>query len=105
MSWFKRIFGISLVPPERAIVVYVRCDKCQHPVSVRIDRYNDLAVEYNEREIEIGYVVHKSIMDSTCFRIMQATLTFDTQRNEQTRTISGGTFIDEATYRALHPTT
>jgi hypothetical protein len=43
-------------------------------------------------------------MDTKCFRVMQATLTFDTHRIEQSRTISGGAFIDEATYRALQPT-
>lgn len=104
MSWLKRIFGIQLTPPERAIVLYVRCDRCQSTVSVRIDRYNDLAIEYNEREVEVGFVVNKPIMDTKCFRVMQATLTFDTHRIEQSRTISGGAFIDEATYRALQLT-
>jgi len=104
MSWWKRFFGIQIAPKERAILLYVRCDRCQSTVAVRIDRYNDLAVEYDAREVETGYVVTKPIMDAKCFRTMQATLTFDTHRNEQSRTISGGTFIDEATYRALHPT-
>ncbi len=102
MSWLKRFFGIQIAPQERTIILYVRCDRCQSTVAVRIDRYNDLAVEYNAREVEVGYVVNKSILDAKCFRTMQATLTFDTHRTEQSRTISGGTFIDEATYRALH---
>lgn len=100
MSWWQRIFGRNDDADGRALLVYVRCDKCAACVAVRIDRYNDLAIEYGPDEREHGYVVTKHIVDSTCYRPIVATLRFDTQRRERERGISGGTYIDAATYRA-----
>lgn len=80
-------------------MLFVRCDKCQSVVSVRIDRYNDLAIEYAD-EREVGYSVTKHIVDAKCYRPITATLRFDPQRRETERTISGGTYVDEAAFAA-----
>lgn len=98
MSWWQRLFGFTSGAQERAIVLYVRCDRCKTIVAVRVDRYNDLAIEYAANETEAGYIVTKHIVDTKCYRPITATLRFDTQRRELERTISGGTFVDAAAF-------
>ncbi len=102
MSWWKNLFGgASPRESSRYQYVYVQCARCQSPVRVRLDIYNDAAIEFDEREREIGYVWRKDIIDAKCFRPIHAEIQFDTARREQNRTITGGTYIDEATYTQL----
>lgn len=81
--------------------VYVQCERCHTPVRVRVDSYNDAAVEFDEREREIGFIWRKDIVDSKCFRPIHVEISFDSYRRETQRTISGGAFIDETTYTQL----
>lgn len=102
MTWWKRLFtGTATRDGGRYLYVYVQCDRCGMPVRVRVDIYNDAAVEFDDREREIGYVWRKDIVDAKCFRPIHAEITFDTARREITRHISGGHYIDDATYTAL----
>jgi hypothetical protein len=101
MSWWGRLFGIHKTNNARIIHIYARCHRCQSPVHVRLDVFNDLAVEYNQRGDVSGYVVRKVLMDTKCFRAMPAEIWFDAQRNETQRTLEGGEFIDADTFAKL----
>ena len=101
MSWWRKLFGQSNTNNARIIHIYARCKRCQSAVHVRIDAFNDLAVEYNKRGDVSGYVVRKTLVDTKCFRAMPTEVWFDAQRNETQRTIEGGEFIDETTFTQL----
>jgi hypothetical protein len=101
MDFLRRLFGGgNAAPADNALHMYVRCGRCGAPVHVRVHMYNDLAVEYNDDDVA-GYTLHKEIMDSTCFRLIQADISFDRNRREQGRTINGGEFISREEYDRL----
>lgn len=101
MDFLRRLFGAGQSnPPDNALHLYVRCSRCGAPVHVRIHLYNDLAVEYGDDDVD-GYTLRKEIMDSRCFRLMQAEFTFDRNRRELSRAIEGGEFISKEEYERL----
>lgn len=103
MDFLRRLFGgqPSSAGGDGAIHIYVRCNRCNSPVHVRVDPRNDLIADYGDDDSATGYMLHKEIMDSRCFRIMRAEIMYDQARRETDRTIEGGTFISEAEYHEL----
>lgn len=101
MNFLRRLFGGQSSPPDHALHLYVRCSRCGSPVHVRVHLLNDLAVEFGDSEDVVGYQLRKEIMDSRCFRLMYAELSFDRNRREQSRTIEGGEFITKDEYERL----
>ena len=79
------------------IYLYVKCDRCGAPVRVRADRGHDLQRDYDSG----GYVLHKEIMDGSCFALMQATVHFDAGYNITEQEVTGGEFITWDEYAAL----
>ncbi len=79
------------------IYLYVKCHRCGAPVRVRVDRSHDLQSDYDTG----GYVLHKEIMDGTCFALMQTTVHFDGGYNITDQEIEGGAFITWDEYAAL----
>jgi hypothetical protein len=86
MDFLRRLFGggASASPADDGLYLYVRCNNCQSPLRVRIDPRNELSPEFDEGEGVGGYILRKEMMDSKCFRLMYATLRFDTRRRENT---------------------
>jgi len=80
---------------DDAIHIYVECERCKSKVHVRLDRRHDISL----RE-EGGYYVRKEIMDSTCFRLMAAEITFDGAYRIQSQEIQGGRFLTQAEFDA-----
>lgn len=102
MDFLRRLFGgRNSTPPDHALHLYVRCQRCGAPVHVRVDLFNDLAVEYDEGENVIGYKLRKEIMDARCFRLMYADLSFDRNRRELERHVEGGEFINHEEFERL----
>lgn len=103
MDFLRRLFGGSQPngADDGAIHLYVRCNRCQSPVHVRVDARNDLIADYGDDDNATGYTLHKEIMDSRCFRIMRAEITYDRGRREVERTIEGGTYITKEEYEQL----
>ena len=103
MGLFKRIkdalFGnrAGEIRDPDGIYLYVQCDQCGAPVRIRADKRHDLQRDYDTG----GYVLHKEVMDGSCFSLMHATVQFDTAHNIVDRQISGGKFITWEKYRAL----
>jgi hypothetical protein len=107
VQWLRRLFSSSSPPDDGAIHLYVRCDRCQSVVHVRVNPRNDLAIEYSDDETLSGYRLIKEIMDSRCFRVMRAEISYDGSRREIERQLEGGTFITreeyESTVSGSHP--
>jgi hypothetical protein len=79
------------------IYLYVKCDKCQSTLRIRVDKRHDLQRDYDTGE----YVLNKEMMDSSCFNLMQATIRFDSSYHIVDQEIEGGEFITEEAYRAV----
>ena len=79
------------------IYFYVKCGTCGTPLEVRVDRTLDLQRDFEQG----GYVLHKEVMDGTCFRLFHFTVRFDGRYNVVERQIEGGEFITEDEYHAL----
>jgi hypothetical protein len=100
MSFLRKIFGGSegekgpSPAPESGFFVYVRCDRCQAPVRLRIHKDHDL-----NRTAE-GYVWHKAIVDSRCFRPIPTVAYFDGRFRLIRAEMDGGRFITQAEYEA-----
>jgi len=102
MNLLRRLFGGgSGAIADNAIHLYVRCNRCNAPVHVRVDPRNDLVIEYGDDEDASGYRLIKEIMDSRCFRLMRAEIEYDRGRRELSRQIEGGTFISKDEYDQL----
>ena len=73
------------------IYFYVRCGRCGQKLKVRADRRFDLVRDLDEG----GYVLHKEMMDGTCFSLMYATVRFDDDKRIISQEVEGGEFISE----------
>ena len=99
MSFWKRLLGgsnkkgASAADPQ-GIYLYARCDNCGAVVRVRADKQHDL------QQTESGYVWHKTIVDSHCFRRMTTVVTFDRQYQVVQAEIQAGRYVMEADYQA-----
>lgn len=100
MNVLRRLFGGKNATDD-AIHLYVRCDRCGSPVHVRIDPRNDLSAEYGDDDSTAGYRLVKEIMDSRCFRLMRAEITYDSARRETHRELEGGRFISKEEFDEL----
>jgi hypothetical protein len=83
---------------DDAIHIFVECERCKSRVHVRLDRRHDISA----RE-EGGYYVRKEIMDSKCFRLMAAEITFDSAYRIQNREVQGGRFLTQEEFEAPPP--
>lgn len=96
MSFLKRLFSGGNKAPyvdKNGIYVYAKCDNCGTIVRVRADKQHDLNREGS------SFSWHKTIVDSKCFRRMQAVVHFDSDYRVSNYELSGGTLVDEAAYQ------
>ena len=96
MGFLRRLFGGKDQPYEdtQGIYLYVACDHCGSRLRVRIDKQHDLNRQGS------GYVWHKTIVDSRCFRPMPTVVRFDSAYNVIESEIEGGRYLTEAEYKA-----
>jgi len=83
---------------DDAVHIYVECERCKSKVHVRLDRRHDIS-----RLEDGGYYVRKEIMDSKCFRLMAAEITFDGAYRIQSQEVQGGRFLTQAEFEASPP--
>src|SRR4051794_32599981 len=96
---------------DRGLYVYVRCNRCQDVVRVRINMANEVSEISDEPDEDADqsapsnpaarYAVTKGVVDSKCFRPMRLTLLFDGRRHELESTVDGGEVVDEAAWQAV----
>ncbi len=96
---------------DRGLYTYVRCNRCQDVVRVRINMANDVS-EVSDEPDEDGevssvsnpaarYAVNKGVVDSKCFRPMKLTILFDGRRRELESAVQGGEVVDQAAWEAV----
>ena len=110
----KSIFGLgggagSAV--DRGRYWYVRCNRCQDVVRVRINMANEVSEVSDTPDDDADtmrpsnpnarYAITKGVVDSKCFRPMRLTILFDGRRRELESTVDGGTIADEADWEAV----
>lgn len=100
----KRMFGGSGGGRDDGIYLYVRCNRCGDRVRVRVNSTSELQQEFKQSDRASGYSVRKMVVDQRCFRPIEIRLRFDARRNEQERTIEGGTFLSQEEFEASEPT-
>jgi hypothetical protein len=95
MKLLKRLRGLvggeGRPSDSDGIYFYVRCGRCGQKLKVRADRRFDLTRDLDEG----GYVLHKEMMDGTCFSLMYATVRFDENKRIISQEVEGGEFISE----------
>lgn len=96
MGFLKRIFGGREKPyvDKDGLYFYVQCDNCDSKVRIRADKKHDL------NRADGGYTWHKTIVDSRCFRHMQAVVNLDSQHRVSHQEIEGGRFITKEAYES-----
>ncbi len=93
----RNLFSGSGQGDATGIYFYVKCGKCGAPVKIRADRRHDLQRDFDSG----GYVLHKEVMDGTCYQLFYFEVRFDARYNVVEREIEGGEFITEEAYRSL----
>lgn len=99
MGFLKKLFGGTEKKPSeyvdtRGIYFYVRCDNCGAITRVRADKEYDLARQGD------GYVWHKTIVDSRCFRSIPTVVHLNGNFEVENAEITGGEYVTEAEYKA-----
>jgi len=87
---------------DRGLYLYIRCNRCQDVVRVRLNMANDLLQEFVENSDDVaGYSVTKGVVDSKCFRPMTLTMRFDNRRRELERSVEGGQLVEREDWEAV----
>ncbi len=99
MSFWRRLFGRGEARPgqstdEQGLYLYAQCDRCGTITRMRIDKQHEL------NQSPAGYVWHKTIVDSQCFRPMPTVVHFNQRYEPVSETIEGGRYVTEAEYLA-----
>lgn len=89
-GFFKKLFSSAADKPiKRYYLFQVKCNRCGEVIEGRVDLDNDLSLN-DEGD---GYLVRKGLMGSgRCFQQIEVELTFDSKRQLQEKTITGGEF-------------
>jgi len=96
----KNLFSIFRKDSEpRGYPIYVVCDRCGEYLTTRIDKANDLSIEYGDNPRQDTYFCRKLLVgERPCYEKIEVELTFDDNKKLVEKTIQGGSFITEETY-------
>ncbi len=102
MSFLKKIsnfFSSSNLRKNPSYWVYVQCKKCSEKIKVRVNLYNDLSIQYGEKNEADSYFCRKMVIgNERCYRPIEVEMTFDRNKKLTDRQITGGSFISEAEF-------
>jgi hypothetical protein len=97
--------------PDRGAYWYVRCNRCQDVVRVRVNMANEVSELSDEPDEDAGevapsnpnarYAINKGVVDSKCFRPMRLTILFDARKHEIESSVQGGEVVDQAAWEAV----
>lgn len=97
MGFLRRLFGGGKKSQEgdaQGLYFYVQCDHCGARVRVRADKQYDL------NRTDEGFVWHKTIVDSKCFRQIPTVVQLDRNYDVVHAEIEGGRYITREAYEA-----
>jgi len=103
MSFFDRLseyFRSSNEIDEDGFLIYVRCNRCNERLRVRVNLRHDLSINYDTPK-EKSYFCRKTLVGSSgCFERIEIELTFNQKKKLIKREISGGTYINKEEFEA-----
>lgn len=90
MSFLKNLFNSSPAQSDKKYFTFhVKCNRCAEIIEGRVDLDNDLSLN----DAGDGYYARKLLMGShRCFQQIEVELTFDSSRQIQDKSITGGEF-------------
>lgn len=95
----KGVFGGGKAEAgDRGLYYYVQCNKCGEGIRIRVDPLWDLAPDFGGGS---SFTAKKYVIGQKCYRPIEVELTYDNNRQETERQISGGKFITSEEYEAL----
>jgi hypothetical protein len=97
MGFLRRLFGEDKKDPQgdtQGIYFYVQCDHCGSRVRIRADKQYDL------NRTDQGFVWHKTIVDSKCFRQIPTVVHLNHNYEVVSAEIEGGRYITREVYEA-----
>ncbi len=89
MKFLKQLLGFGPTRDPNALWLYVRCGYCGQKLKIRVDRRFDLRPNYKEG----GYILHKEMMDGSCFQRMHAVVRYDPAYRVISQEIEGGELL------------
>lgn len=98
-NFFARMFvggPVGSSPGDIGLYYFVRCNKCNEVIKVRINPNNDLSAQDDGG----GYFSRKMIVGQRCYNRIDAEFTFGGNRRFKNAEISGGTLVDKKAYEA-----
>jgi hypothetical protein len=103
MSFLKSLGKIFSAPPsktERALYLYVQCDKCGEKLRARVDMWNEISPEFDGKsEKAVSYHCRKVLVgEKRCYQSIELILEFDKNHRLIEKQIHGGKYIDEAAF-------
>jgi hypothetical protein len=103
MGIFKKLEKILFRPPskaDRAIYLYVQCDRCGEKLLARVDSWNELTPEYGGKGDEpTSYFCRKVLIgEKLCYQPIELQLSFDKNHKLVSKEIQGGKFITQEEY-------
>jgi hypothetical protein len=95
---FKKVLSSPPPKTERAMYLYVQCNKCGEKLRARVDVWNELTPEYDENKDDAAsYYCRKVIIgEKLCYQPIELRLKFDKGHRLVSKEIYGGKYIDEA---------
>jgi hypothetical protein len=85
---------------DRAVYLYVQCDRCGEKLRARVDSWNELTPEYDGKSDDpTSYFCRKVLIgEKQCYQPIELRLRFDKSHKLVSQEIQGGKFIDQKEY-------
>jgi hypothetical protein len=92
MNFLKNLFSGTPAKPDKHFYTFnVKCKRCGEIIEGRVDLDNDLSLNDDGS----GYFARKMLMGGNrCFQQIEVELKFDSTRQLQEQTITGGTILE-----------
>jgi hypothetical protein len=103
MNILKKLSRILSSPPaktDRALYLYVQCNKCGEKLRARVDVWNELTPEYDGKTDDAAtYTCRKVLIgENKCYQPIELKLKFDKNHKLTEQEIFGGKYIDQAEF-------
>jgi hypothetical protein len=95
LKGFNKMFASKPTEEERALYLYVRCNKCGETLRARVDIYSELSPDYEGgSDKPSSYYCRKVLVgEKLCYQPIELRLKFDKNHKLVSKEISGGKFI------------
>jgi hypothetical protein len=101
LKGLRKLFASPLPKTERAMYLYVQCDKCGEKLRARVDIWNELTPEYEQNSDKAsGYFCRKVLIgEKQCYQPIELKLKFNKDHLLISQEINGGKYIGEEEFK------